>query len=84
MGEALSGRDRHRNARAVAIATHKFAVGVRVFHKPGPHAESGSFRVTSHLPDGGQGLQYRLRSDRDGHERVATESALQRPTPDER
>jgi len=32
-----------------------------------------------HLPDGGQGLQYRLKSETDGHERVTFEAALEKP-----
>jgi len=79
MGQSVSSRDRFRNAKAVRLAAHKFPVGARVQHKPGHHSEGVSFRVMIQLPDGGQGLQYRLRSDRDGHERVAIESSLERP-----
>lgn len=71
-------RDRFRNLRSVKTPTHKFDLGVHVSCKPGPFAASGNFRVTRHLPDSGQGLQYRIRSDRDGHERVVSESALLR------
>jgi hypothetical protein len=79
MADFLDARERYRNLRRAPAATHKFAVGAHVFHKVGVRSESASFRVTRHLPDGGQGLQYRIRSDQDGHERMAVESALQRP-----
>ncbi|MEF3365332.1 hypothetical protein V3H18_02160 [Methylocystis sp. 9N] len=41
------------------------------------------FRVTGHLPDGGSGLQYRIKRDRDGQERVAGESTLARAAQDD-
>jgi hypothetical protein len=53
-------------------------VGVHVAHKVGAAAERGMFRVTRLLPDGGQGLQYRIKADRDGQERVVIESSLER------
>lgn len=79
MGDFLDARERYRQVRRTPAATHKFAVGAHVVHKVGVRSEKASFRVTRLLPDGGQGLQYRIRSDQDGHERVAIESALERP-----
>ncbi len=69
-------RDRIRAAKPISAAAHKFSVGLHVSYR----GQSGVklYRVTRHLPDGGQGLQYRIRSDDDGHERVVIESALER------
>ena len=39
-------------------------------------AEQPSFKVTGHLPDGGSGPQYRIKSERENYERVTTESRL--------
>lgn len=40
-------------------------------------SEKASFRVTGLLPDGGSGFQYRVKGERDGVERVVTESSLE-------
>lgn len=77
MTDFLNPRERYRTARARTVATHKFAVGARVVQNRA-RSERLSFRVTRLLPDGGEGLQYRIKSDRDGQERVATESSLER------
>ena len=37
--------------------------------------------MVRHLPDGGRGLQYRLKSVTDGHERTTFEAALEIPAP---
>jgi hypothetical protein len=76
MTQDVDARGRHRSAKAVSTPTHKFEEGNQVSYRGGAPAEL--FRVTRCLPDGGEGLQYRVRSDRDGQERVALESALQR------
>ena len=78
MTDYTNSRARHRAVRAPAAATHKFAVGALVAHKVGAASERLIFRVTRQMPDGGQGLQYRIKSDRDGQERVAVESSLER------
>jgi hypothetical protein len=80
MGDYIDARERFRRVKIVASPTHKFDLGVHVAYKPGPFGERGYFRVTRQLPDGGHGLQYRIRSDRDGQERVVTENALERAT----
>jgi len=79
MTSYMKARQRYRTARALTAPAHKFDVGLRVLYPRGPG--SAPYRVTRHLPDGGQGLQYRIRCDRDGQERVVLESALQRATP---
>jgi hypothetical protein len=78
MAKDVDPRERFRDAKNVPVPTHKFGVGVRVACKPGPFAANGQFRVIRQMPDGGNGLQYRIRSDRDGHERVVVEDALMR------
>jgi len=68
-----------RKATPTSVPAHQFAVdGMVVFKTPVSGAES-TFRITRLLPDGGQGLQYRIRSERDGHERVVLESIVAQP-----
>ena len=75
MTDDLFTRRGTRGVKPAVAASHKFAVGVRVSYTD----RSGSrlYRVTRQLPDGGNGLQYRIRSDQDGLERVVVEFALQ-------
>lgn len=55
------------------IPIHRFDVGAKVLC----NALNGPlFEVTKLLPDGGEGLQYRIKSFSDGRERVAAESKL--------
>jgi len=76
MTDYINARGRHRSAKVATVPTHKFEVGGYVSYNGGPG--SGMYRVTRQLPEGGRGLQYRIRSDRDGQERVALESDLAR------
>lgn len=62
----------YRARRVDASPNHRFPVGALVSFN------GGLFKVTRHLPDGGAGLQYRLKNERDGQERVAVESSLDR------
>lgn len=78
MTDFINARERFRNARTTAAATHKYVVGAHVTYKVGFASERTPFRVTRQLPDGGQGLQYRIKSDRDGQERVVVETAIER------
>lgn len=78
MTSYLDSRERYRNARARSPEAHKFAVGARVSHRVGVRSEKDIFCVTRLLPNGGAGLQYRIKADRDGQERVVVESALER------
>ncbi len=57
---------RLRDTPRQPTATHKFPVGANVLHKGPFRSDGGAFRVVRHLPDGGTGLQYRIKSDRDG------------------
>lgn len=68
MSDYIDARARYRSARTTTVASHKYDVGSLVAHKPGAAAERGTFRVTRHLPDGGQGLQdpHPLRTRRTG------------------
>ena len=61
------------------MKAHKYAVGSLVEFNPGPHqgeAKPGPYTVVRHLPSEGTGNQYRIKSARDGHERMASESQL--------
>ena len=68
---------RHQRLRNNATPTHKFRVGAYVLHRIGVRSEKATFRVTRQLPDGGAGLQYRIKGERDGLERVVTELSLE-------
>ncbi|MBI1981066.1 MAG: hypothetical protein HYS63_05865 [Methylocystis sp.] len=72
-----SRRFRRPAQRLAVVPSHKFPIGVRVTQKSGAPTDADSFHVTRHLPDAGAGLQYRMKRDRDGQERVAVESALE-------
>ncbi|HET6375189.1 MAG TPA: hypothetical protein VFF88_04005 [Methylocella sp.] len=67
-------RQAHRNTES---ATHKFLVGESVYHTASMRSGRELFRVTRLLPDGGSGLQYRIKGEREGFERVVTESSLE-------
>lgn len=66
-------RSRLRNRRQ---PTHKFAAGDHVICEIGVLSEKAPSEVLRLLPDGGAGLQYRIRGERDGVERVVTESSI--------
>lgn len=68
---------RRRAPRNRRDATHKFQVGAHVLCEIGVRPEKAPFEVMRLLPDGGSGFQYRIRGERDGVERVVTESALE-------
>lgn len=68
---------RRRAPRNRLETTHKFHVGAHVLCEIGVRSEKAPFEVTRLLPDGGAGLQYRIKGERDGVERVVTESALE-------
>jgi len=60
--------------RDVPDGRHKFAVGT--FVSLIGRAEQATFKVTRQLPDGGSGLQYRIKNEREDYGRVATEALL--------
>lgn len=72
-----------RNGRSIRReeATHIFNVGHTVRLKVGflvvPSKLPDTYRVTATLPLRGNVLQYRIRSDDERHERVATEDSLE-------
>ena len=61
-----------------AVVAHKFPVGASVMHGVGGKSEKTPFKITRQMPDGGNGFQYRIKSDRDGQERIVTEAMLER------
>ena len=63
------------------MATHKFAVGQTVRFSPDrgqEHAKGGLFKIVRLLPEAENVLQYRVKSETDGHERVVREDQLER------
>jgi hypothetical protein len=59
--------------------THRFRSGQTVrFSRSFPHkaAAEGDYKIIRQLPDNGGELQYRIKSVREPHERVAKESDL--------
>ena len=64
------------------MSTHRFAIGQAVGFSPDrgqEHAERGLFKIVRLLPEAGDALQYRVKSEIDGHERVVREDQLARP-----
>jgi hypothetical protein len=64
-----------------AMATHKFAVGQSVYFSPdrGQEQVKGErFKIIRLLPESGNALQYHVKSETDGHERVTREDQLRR------
>jgi hypothetical protein len=68
---------RRSASRNLRQATHKFALGEHVLCAIGVPARKTAFEVTRLMPDGGSGLQYRIKGEQDGVERVVTESSLE-------
>jgi hypothetical protein len=63
------------------MATHKFAVGQAVRFSPdrGQEHEKGElFKIVRLLPEAENVVQYRVKSETDGHERVVREDQLAR------
>jgi hypothetical protein len=58
----------------VATLKHKFALGAHVVLDG--KSDSAVFKVTRLLPDEGSGLQYRIKNEQEGHERVSVERLL--------
>jgi hypothetical protein len=63
------------------MATYKFAIGQTVSFSPdrGQENKKGEvFKVVRLLPEAADALQYRVKSQTDGHERVVREDQLAR------
>jgi hypothetical protein len=61
------------------MTTHKFAVGQAVSFSPDRgqlHIRGDLFTIVGLLPEAGDALQYRIKSQTDGHERVVREEQL--------
>ena len=72
-----SNLSRHQALRNAETPTHKFPVGAYVLHQVGVRSRKETFRVTRLLPDEGSGFQYRIKSEREGFERVVKEPSLE-------
>ena len=77
MSADMSNFSRHWALRNKKTATHRFAVGAYVLHQVDVRSRKETFRITRLLPDSGTGFQYRIKGDREGFERVVTESLLE-------
>jgi len=63
------------HARPIVLAAkHKFGLGAHVVLDG--KSDAAVFKVTRLLPDGGAGLQYRIKNEQEGYERVAVERVL--------
>lgn len=61
------------------MTVHKFSVGQHVRFNSGSRGLAhlnGSYTVVRQLPSETRDLQYRVKSDRDSHERIVNESQL--------
>jgi len=68
-----ASRRRHSQT-IVTAAKHKFAAGAYVILVGKP--DETLFKITGLLPDGGAGLQYRIKNEEERYERVAVERVL--------
>ena len=63
------------------MAAHKFTVGQALQYSPGLGEDSkskGSYKVVRQLPETGNILQYRIKSEMNGQERVVREDQVER------
>ena len=63
------------------MATHKFSSGQALQFSPGLGEDSkakGRYKVVRQLPETGNMLQYRIKSETDGQERVVREDQVER------
>lgn len=61
------------------MTQHKFAVGQTVAFRPGTQdgrVPRGQYKIQRQLPSETRDLQYRVKHNVDGHERVVVESQL--------
>jgi hypothetical protein len=61
------------------MTPHKYSVGQKVSFNPGGGGQAhlgGSYTVLRQLPSENREWQYRVKSDRDSHERIVAESQL--------
>ncbi len=76
----MSISDNHTPNHSLEIAPHRFAIGqiVRLTNRVGVWPKTDEvYRITATLPARDDALQYRIRSDNERHERVATEDNLE-------
>ncbi len=61
------------------MITHKFSVGQTLQFSPGLGEDSksrGRYKVVRQLPEASNTLQYRIKNEMDGHERVVREDQM--------
>ena len=72
---------RRPGEQSMTMSAHKFSVGQTVRFSPDRNqgvTVRGSFKVVRLLPEASSVLQYRVKSQLDGHERVVREDQLAR------
>ncbi len=71
---------RHKALRSTEARAgqHRYGIDTLVAFRPDGQRDQ-IYRVIRHMPDGPDGLQYRLRATVGGQERVAGERLLRRP-----
>jgi hypothetical protein len=65
----------------MALQQHSFTIGQRlelVLGRLNPSAPGGTYTIVRLLPNDDGDREYRIKHDRDGHERVVRESQLRR------
>jgi hypothetical protein len=77
MNDNMSNHARAQAHPNNETAKHKFPVGTYVYHTASLLAGREIFKITRLLPESGAGFQYRIKGEREGFERVATESSLE-------
>ena len=63
------------------MTMHKFTVGQTLHFSPGPGEDrksKGRYKVVRQLPETGSMLQYRIKNEMDGQERVVREDQIER------
>lgn len=63
------------------MVTHKFAVGQDLYFSSGfgdNNKRKGRYKVVRRLPEADSVLQYRIKSEMDGQERVVRENEIER------
>ncbi len=78
MSEFQTKLVRQQVQRNRTVLAHRYPVGASVLYGIGGKTEKTRFKITRHMPDGGDGFQYRIKSDHDGQERIVTEANLER------
>lgn len=67
---------RNKAPKPGVVRSHRFALNARVVAHVSGRPDATIFRITRLLPESAAGFQYRIKSEKDSHERVVAESDL--------